>query len=422
MSPAYSDISNQVTAMNLRPILTIGMVFFSCAMLVAKAQIPSDLRETRAVYADLQRLQSECDQMARITADLRRAIRSVRSGIDDSITTTAAIRSLDRRMVKLIDRLKPYSSIPKVRTVIRTLSKNLQRVQDQLHAVRKKTDQCEKTVLRPTRKRLQNLELGLNQAESRLRQMSGTTAIWMENLRQAAIMAQQVPAARATLESSARATRPVTKAAADSVARINPLSHTVGNLIQEMNRCFGSYRVVRGSIDETNRKMEPGEEFVEKLDRTMAKKLTIRNPFTKKALVFSVRDILEKPGEVIGIVLKPLEKLVDKLLQPILRKAKLEMRVPRGLNELSAQVTRILQIERELSGALSQLERHLDRELENQIRVLQAEANKTLRAVKASVTQLQTRRSSGDTGSDRQPPKREDSAEQRPPAMFLIWN
>ena len=93
------------------------------------ASIPSRLPETRAVYQDLQRLKLECDRSITMTRQLRTAVASVRKGVDQSIDVTQAIRAMDRRLVKLIDQLKPYHSIPKVRTATRTLSKNLTRIQ-----------------------------------------------------------------------------------------------------------------------------------------------------------------------------------------------------------------------------------------------------------------------------------------------------
>lgn len=407
--------------MNLRLSLIACVLLVAGLQLPAQAAIPSNLPETRAVYMDLHQLKSECDRVIRMSADLRSAIGTLRSGVDDAITTTEAIRSLDRRMVKLIDRLKPYRSIPKVRTIARTLVTNLERVQEKLHSVRKKTDQCETEVLRPSRKRLDALRTTLAQGEYKLRQISLTAATWMANLDQAASIAQQVPAVRPILETSARASRPATRAAVGTVGEIEPMTDAVGRLINDVNRCFASYRVVRNSVQEANVKMKPGEEFAEKLDSVMGKKLTIRNPFNKKEVSFSVRDILEKPGEVIGIVLKPLEKMADKLLQPILSKANLEIKAPAGLNELSDQVSKIMQLDRDLNRAIADLQRQLERELDGHIRRVQAEAVKAIETVKSAASQSRPRDRREPVDSNPPPASKKEPEKRTSPVMFLSF-
>ncbi|TWU49054.1 hypothetical protein Poly59_36670 [Rubripirellula reticaptiva] len=49
-----------------------------------------------------------------------------------------------------------------------------------------------------------------------------------------------------------------------------------------------------------------------------------QNSVLQKVCRLTVRQIHEKPGEVIGVVLKPLEKMADRILQPILEKKTLK--------------------------------------------------------------------------------------------------
>lgn len=372
-----------------RIILLSALATLPFSTTSVSASIPSRLPETRAVYQNLQRLKLECDRSITMTRQLRTAVASVRKGVDQSIDVTQAIRAMDRRLVKLIDQLKPYHSIPKVRTATRTLSKNLTRIQERLHKLRKKTDRCETEVLRPSRDRLKSLEASLRGAESKLREISTTASYWMANMTQAARAADQMQITRQALEANSRAARHVTYAAVKAVRSVTSAADSVGYKLNTVNQYFSSFRTVGRSLDEMSDKMKKGEELAGNLDKALGKRLTIKIPFTKKTLTCTVRDILEKPGQIMNIVLKPLEKLADAALQPVLRKLKLEIKPPKGLAELESKLTSFSSAGRNLQNSVSDLDRHLKSGLTAELQKLRAQMNTPQEIVRRA--QLQAR-------------------------------
>jgi DNA repair exonuclease SbcCD ATPase subunit len=361
-----------VSCLTIVSITTVG----------ATSQIPYNLPETQAVYQDLSRLKSECDRTITMARQLRTAVASVRKGVDQSIDVTSAIRAMDKRLVKLIDQLKPYHSIPKVRTATRTLSKNLSRIQSRLHELRLKTDRCETKVLRPTRDRLRSLESSLVAAERKLRELSLAASGWMVNLSQAARQAQPYVYARQALEASSRAARPITRTALNAVVTVRSQADSVGYKFNALTNQFGKFRTVGNSLEDMSEKMAGGEKLAGNLDKALGKRLTIKIPFSKKSLSFTVRDILEKPGKVMNVVLKPLEKLADAVLQPVLKKLKLEIQPPKGLTELGNSLVSVESAGRNLANAISGLERQLQSELDRQLNQLRSRMNQPLDVVR----------------------------------------
>ncbi|TWU00860.1 AAA family ATPase [Stieleria varia] len=345
-----------------------------CCLLCSSvfAGIPGSLPQTAAVYRDLAGLKSECDRTIQMAVQLREATRSARKSVDQSIDVTKAINAMDKRLVKLIDRLKPYASVPKVRTVARTLSKNLQRIQTQLHSLRLKTDRCEQEVLRPTQKRLQDLEQSLAGAEHKLRGLKRDIDEKMTQLDQAAQVAQHTQFTRQVLESTAQTLRQATSVTLNAVRQTRQQMDGVGYKLQSLNQYASKFRTVGNSLNDMDRKMRTPEEMVAKLDQAIGKRLTIKIPFSKKSVSFTIRQILEKPGEVMNVVLKPLEKLADGILQPILGKMNLEIQSPKGLQELEQQLASLGSFQVTLGSVCDGLVRQLGTRIDQEIARLRA--------------------------------------------------
>jgi prefoldin subunit 5 len=331
---------------------------------VQAARIPSGMPETMAVERDLAHLEAECQTLQQHLAQLRQAVRSTRQAVDHSIDVVKAIRTTERELETLIDRLKPYLSIPKVRTMARTLVKNLQRIENQVHSVRVKADQCERTVLRPMKKRLGELEQTIRVGESKLAQYSLAAAQWRQHLSKSAAAAHSIPAARNAFEVGSRQAKPATNALLKEVRGVRQMADRVGYQLNRVAQPARAFRKADHSLDEFNDKLNPVDEIIGKLDRVLGKEASFKVPFSKKTLRVSIRDILEKPGELMTVVLKPLEKLADKVLQPVLGKMKLQVQAPRGLEELSLEFGRLPKIHSDLNRLANELQDRLATKLD----------------------------------------------------------
>ncbi|OYP35822.1 hypothetical protein [Rhodopirellula sp. MGV] len=340
-------------------LLNTGLAkYLAVALLIMTAgnapasRIPSDMPQSRRVETDLGTLQSDAVKLDHELAELQSTVRSAKSSVGDAINAARAIRSMDDRLKKLVDQLKPYHSIPKVRTFARTLSKNLQRIQTQLHALRKKSDECEKQVLKPLKRKLSDLDQGITSSRIKVRTYRANVQSWRTELVALAMESRRIPGASNLFDRSVGSVsgpiHNVTSKLHEASRRCTAMVHRVNQFASIMK----AYDQFERSLNEFEKKLKPAETTVGKLDRTLGKQLSIKVPFSKKTLRFSIREILEKPGEILGVVLKPLELLADKALQPILKKMNLEIKPPAGLEELSRQLDRANSLQRAIDQSV----------------------------------------------------------------------
>ncbi|CAD74889.1 MAG TPA: hypothetical protein DDX19_07770 [Rhodopirellula baltica] len=345
-------------------VLSIPFLLAFAATTLNASPIPSNMRETRAIDSDLARIEKECQTLQNRLTQLRQQVKTARDGVNHAIDATRAIKATDERLITLIDNLKPYTSVPKVRTIARTLRKNLQRVQEQIHTLRKKTDKAEKDILRPAKDRLKVLEQSILGGEFKLASYKKTISTWRRDLQTNAARANSIPGGAAAFDATSRVARPTVQSIATVLTNTRQSLDRVGNNLTQWNDPIRAFMTMDQSLSSFEKKLAPAEKTAAKLEKTLGKKLSIKLPFGKKTITFSIREILETPGKVLGVVLKPLEKLADKLLQPVLKELKLEIKAPSGIANLNSELNRLPSIEASLRREADQLQQQITTRLQ----------------------------------------------------------
>jgi chromosome segregation ATPase len=350
----------------MKPAITLSLSFLLAfaANTLNAASIPSNMPETRAIDSDLARIERECQALQNRLSQLRHQVKTARDGVSHAIDATKAIKATDERLITLIDNLQPYTSVPKVRTIARTLRKNLQRIQDQIHALRKKTDKAEKEVLRPAKDRLRELEQSILGGEAKLAGYRKTVSTWRRDLQTNASRANSIPGGAVAFDATSRLARPTVRSITNVLSEARQSVDRVGNSLTKWNAPIRAFMTMDQSLSDFEKKLAPAEKTAAKLQKTLGKKLSIKIPFSKKTVTFSIRDILEKPGKVLGVVLKPLEKLADKVLQPVLKELKLEIKAPSGIANLNSELNRLPAIEASLRREADQLQQQITTRLQ----------------------------------------------------------
>ncbi|KLU03887.1 putative signal peptide and transmembrane protein [Rhodopirellula islandica] len=345
-------------------ILSIPFLLALATTTLNASSIPSNMPETRAIDSDLARIERECQTLQNRLTQLRHQVKTARDGVNHAVDATKAIKATDERLIKLIDNLKPYTSVPKVRTIARTLRKNLQRVQEQIHALRKKTDRMEKEVLRPAKENLRELEQSILGGEAKLASYRKTISVWRRDLQTNAARANSIPGGAVAFDATSRLARPTVRSISNTLTETRQSVDRVGNHLTKWNDPVRAFMTMDQSLSKFEKKLAPAEKTAAKLQRTLGKKLSIKIPFSKKTVSFSIREILEKPGKVLGVVLKPLEKLADKVLQPVLKELKLEIKAPSGTANLSSELNQLPSIEASLRREANHLQQQVTMRLQ----------------------------------------------------------
>ncbi|MCC9657797.1 hypothetical protein [Rhodopirellula halodulae] len=351
-------------------ILAIPCLLACLISSASAGSIPGDMPHTRLLDSDLAQIQTDCEALRGRLTQLRQQVKTARDGVGHAIDATKTIRSMDKKVKDLVDDLQPYTSIPKVRTLARTLRKNLERIQEQLHTLRKKTDKAEEDVLRPMRDRLRSMEQTIFGAEQKLVAYSRTITQRRQDLQGLVSRARSVPGGVPAAESVSRVTRPSVQTFASGLRNVRQQVDRFGNGLTQLNAPVRVYMQVDQSLISFDKKLAPAEKTVAKLEKTLGKELTIKVPFSRKKLQFSIREILEAPGKILGVVLKPLEALADKVLQPVLKELKVEIKAPKGLEELARELNSLPALQRSMQREADQFQRSLEQQLEQSFRTL----------------------------------------------------
>lgn len=348
-------------------ILSIPFLLIFAATTLKASPIPSNMRETRAIDSDLARLEKECQTLQNRLVQLRQQVKTARDGLSHAIDATKAIKATDERLKTLIDNLTPYTSVPKVRTIARTLRKNLQRIHEQIHTLRQKTDRTEKEVLRPAKDRLKELEQSILAGEIKLASYQKTISIWRRDLQLNAARANSIPGGATAFEATSRLARPTVHSISSVITETRQSIDRVGNNLTKWNDPIRAFMTMDQSLTSFEKKLAPAEKTAAKLEKTLGKTLSIKIPFGKKTITFSIREILEAPGKVLGVVLKPLEKLADKFLQPVLKELKLEIKTPSGIAKLTSELNQLPSLEASLRREANQLQQRVTTRLQQVI-------------------------------------------------------
>ncbi len=342
--------------------------------------IPSSLPQTRALDADLARLSAEVRDAANRLQQLRREVQSARRDVQRAGQVVKSLDRMDQRLTTLIRRLHPYRYVPQVRTAVKVLLNNLSYLQKSIHNVRVKADQANSKVIQPLASRLRKFETQLKKPIDTLAMLAVTTNQARTKLAQAAAVAQSQSYARRTLEDSARQIRPTVTSLVRTASQVNAEAGSVQRKLNSFSRSLASFATMQRSLSEMDRDLAPGEKVARDLDNVLSKRLTIKLPIPPfKRVGFSVRDILEKPGKVIDIVLKPLEKLANKLLQPVIKKLHLRIKTPAGLDSLSRTLNQLPATANSLQRDLARYESRMQGQLNQQVSEFQRIVQQKLR-------------------------------------------
>lgn len=361
----------QVAAQPMKQLLVVATLVVATSTAANAATrhptgsaIPANLRETRALDAQLAQLSSECRSAVRKLQQMQRDVRAVRNDLERAAKVARSIRDMEGRLNRLINKLQAYRGVPKVRTVVRTLISNLERLKKSIHSVRKNTDRVEKQALTPTIKKLRSLELKLRKPIASLGAAASNADQSRRALAQAVPTANRLPAARNALEQSSRAVRPTAALLVKAVRGMNTQVNAVQRDLAGMKRTLASFWTVEASLKLMNKQMKPGENVANRLNRVLSKRLSIKLPVPPfKTVGFTIRQILEAPDKVLGVVLKPLEKLADAALKPVFGKLKIQIREPKGLAAMNRSVIQLPRTGASLGRSIASLEAKIQNEV-----------------------------------------------------------
>lgn len=289
------------------------------------------------------RLQNELSatqqQLQPLTARVQRALSATtaaRNKIRQAVTIIRRVGQIDDTLARIIRQLTPLAKLPPTRSVD-PLVDALTAVKKQIHRVRVKADAIHKSVLTPADQKLKPIETGLTATVDKLKDgiaRINQTKAHADTLRELVASRGDKSADVRTLESLSSTTRAALPPVRSSVKALDESSAAIEREINQFTSTMTALTNFSPMIETLWDGVEPINKAARDLDKTLNERIEIDVLGAKTG--FTVRQILEGPGNVADAVLKPLEKLAEDAIRPVLKALKLEIQPPKELTALLA--------------------------------------------------------------------------------------
>ena len=318
----------------------------------------SRLPETTLLGNELQQSNATLTSLSARTGRLKNTVESARTEVDSASTMIRGIDKIDDLLIRVIRDITPVSKLPPTRT-LRPLAENLAKLQKQVHKVRVKGDDLQKKFLKPLHSRLKSLENKLKTAIADMdtgARKADQARKHLETLRDF-VKSHNNQATVAALESLSQRTRAGIRPLNAGLKSLDDASRAAENELNGLTKDLSSLTASAPAVQKLQKDLNPVDKASRDLDKVLNQHVGVK--VLGKDYGFTVRQVIEGPGKLLDIVLKPLEKLADKALKPILHSLKLEIKPPRkleatehSLDEVAKRQTTVTQSVAHLESAL----------------------------------------------------------------------
>lgn len=299
-----------------------------------------NLPETQALERELNLTQQA---LASTTARLKRlqsAARSGRKKAEEVSSMIKQIRTVEDQIGRLEKELNSLSKIPQLK-MLKPLVSSLKSLKGQVNKIRVKADKVRKEKIDPAIKKIRDFEADVSKVASQVKAAEMETIAAKKQLSQmkSYVAANgyknyHVSALEAFSQTAKYAAMPMRKA----LGEIDSNSADAESKINSYAKALSAVAKLKSGVAKIKSDLAPIDKKARDLDRVLSKRISFKIPFKKKKVSFTVRQVIESPGKIIGIAVKPLTAIAKKLLSPLTKKFKINIKAPSELREIEAKL------------------------------------------------------------------------------------
>ena len=262
---------------------------------------------------------------------------------------------IDDLLIRVTRQLDPVSKLPPTRT-LRPLVANLTKLQKQIHKIRVKGDNLNKKVLKPLHKRLKSLESNLKTAIADMDEAARTADQSRRHLDTLSdfVQSHNIPASYVALEKLSQKTRAGIHPLNAGLKKADDASRAVEDDLNGLTKDLSGVTSSGPAVQKLQKDLAPVDKSSRELDKVLNRRISLK--VLGKNYGFTVRQVIEGPGKLLDVILKPLEKLADAALKPVLHSLKLEIKPPRELAEIEHSLDAVAARQAKATQSIAQLE------------------------------------------------------------------
>jgi|GEM_PF-5722805 len=316
------------------------------------------LPQTSQLDNELQQTLQSLNSLAAKIGRTEKSAESARKAAQDVEAMIRLLGKLDSKVKRIKRELDSLTKIPQLR-MLKPLAKSLGNIHKEIHSLRKKADRANRDHVKPMIKRLKGVERKLEKKLAEVRQVASQTRQARQKLAELRSFVTGRGYRRHEVAALEAAARPVRSTIHPLRQMISKLDRSLSGIDRDFNglaQKLSGVASAKRSLSKLDRDLAKADKVARDLNKVMSKKLSIKFPVKVSV---SVRQILEAPGKLIDVVVKPLTKLAEKALKPILGKVKVKVGLPRELKSLSGQLNKLKSMNAGLQSPISKVDNAL---------------------------------------------------------------
>ena len=302
------------------------------------------LPETTALEKELRQIHKSLAATSTRVKKAKKTLSNGRYAAEASIKMISQIRSVEKQISRLERELKSISQMAQFRA-LKPVAKAVARLNSKVKNIREKAEKLRDKKIKPAVKKMKKLEVKLAKLNTGLRYASFETVSavrHINHLKKIVISQQYADTQVRALEALSTTTRAPVTPAKNALYEFDSACTDLENQVNAYKAHMKKLTSLKPGLDKVKAKMKPIDRKVKGIAKVLDKKLGFKIPFSKgKRVFFTVRQVLETPGKVLDIAVKPLTKIAQKLLKPLTKNLKFDIKAPKELQQISAQLNTI---------------------------------------------------------------------------------
>lgn len=313
--------------------------------------------KTNAVLSDLDSISRSIATTDRQLNELRKTIRSARSSVKNAASLTKKVGSVERKIERIRREVDSLSRIPQLK-MFKAVASGLKSMGAKVKVIRRKADNVRKTKLDPAARKLRDLESEVNSAQ---RKLAGVSLQVKAARRQLASYRDRVVrggsgrALVAAVETTSSVARGPVSELKSVVSEIASVTTKIQRQVSQIRSVTSNINRYASGVSKVEQKLDPIDRKAKSVKKVMDKSISFKIPFKKKRVTVSVRKILSAPGDVLKIAVKPLTAIAKKLLKPLTKKFRFDIKAPKELQQLSQAFDSLQRLRFDVSSDLQKL-------------------------------------------------------------------
>ena len=270
------------------------------------------LPQTTALDKELRQIHKSLTATTERTKKAKTTVTNGRYAAEAAVKMIDQIPPVEKQVSRLERELSSISKIPQFK-LLKPVAKAMTGLKGKVKTIKERAESLRDKKIKPSIKKMKSLEAKLTKLNSGLNLASHETvsAVRNVNLLRNFVISNKYPAGQVNaLEALSKTTRYPVSPAQKALNEFDSACTDLENLVNTYKSMLVNLSKLKPGLEKVKTKMKPIDDKMKSIAKVLDKKLEFKIPLSKgKKVSFSVRQVIETPGKILDIAVKPLTKI-----------------------------------------------------------------------------------------------------------------